>query len=350
MGGTIGREIVAAFVKYGTWRTVSGAPGAGTGLLLRTLPGQARQPDYPADESLGINFIKRYDKGGVQPVTTDLTAYDRYQGLDVLLAIAMGTAGTPTSMGSGAYYNTYTLKDRVDGLFGTLFAKHTVDTGTDKVWAYPSVKVGGFTIHAVAGQPTEISFHQTANDCDIDNATSMASVTVPTLGNRLMGGECQVRMNAQSGGALGSGDVIQPAEWTLTYKRPMDAEHVTDGDQTIIEPVETGFADLSLSMRFPRYNTANHAFLTALGNDTRQKCDITFTGALIGGANYYMRRYRFPHLVVTNIDAPKSGPAIVPLNIEFKVAGVESAVTGMTGLLTPFDCYVQNTRATDPLS
>ena len=351
MAGAVGREIVAAFKKYGTWRTVSGAPGAGDGLLLRNLGGQPRNPDYYKSDEAGLAFITRADKGGVKAITEDLTAYARYEGLDVLLALAMGTAGVPVSAGSGAYYNTYSLATRLDDLFGSLFVKHTVASATDKVWAYTSTKITGFTITSRAGQPVEISFARVSNDCDIDSAVSMASVTVPSLSNRLMGQEATVRMNAQSGSALAAPtDVIQPNEWTLTYKRPVDSVHVMDGDATIIEPVESGFPELTLTMNFPRYNTANHAFFTALGADTRQKCDITFLGALIGGANYNTFRLRFPHLNLITGAAPKDSASIVPVNLTFEVLGATTAPSGMTALTKPFDMYVMNTRSVDPLA
>lgn len=351
MAGAIGREVVAAFKKYNVWRTVSGAPGAGDGLLLRNLGGQPRNPDYYKSDEVGLAFIQRADKGGVKAITEDLTAYLRYEGLDVLLALAMGIAGTPTSAGSGAYYNTYAMATRLDDLFGSLFVKHTLASGTDKTWEYTSTKIHGFSITSKAGQPVEITFHRVSNDCVIDSAVSMASVTVPSLSNRVMGQEAVVRMNAQSGSALASPtDVIQPSEWTLTYKRPVDDAHVMDGDATIIEPVENGFPELTLQMTFPRYNTTNHAFFTALGADTRQKCDIVFTGALIGGSNYYTFRLRFPHLNLTQGAAPKDGAGIVPVNLTFDVLGAVTAPSGMTSLTKPMDLYVQNTRSTDPLA
>lgn len=351
MAGAVGREIVAAFKKYGTWRTVSGAPGAGDGLLLKGLGGQPRNPDYYKSDEAGLAFVQRADKGGVKSITEDLTAYARYEGLDVLLALAMGVAGTPTSAGSGAYYNTYSLATRLDGLFGSLFVKHQIETGTAKTWEYTSTKFVGFTIKSAAGKPVDVTLHRVSNDCVIDSSVSMASVTVPSLSNRLMGQEAAVRMNAQSGSALASPtDVIQPSDWTLTYKRPVDDAHVQDGDPTIIEPIESGFPDISLQMTFPRYNAANHAFFAALGADTRQKCDITFTGALIGGSNYYTFRLRFPHLNLTTGSAPKDSASIVPVNLTFDVLGATSAPSGMSGLSLPFDVYVMNTRSTDPLA
>jgi len=180
---------------------------------------------------------------------------------------------------------------------------------------------------------------------------SMSSVTVPSLSGRMMGQSATVRMNAQSGSALASPtDVIQPSDWTLTYKRGVDEVHVQDGDQTIIEPVETGFPELKLTMNFPRYNAASHAFLAALGADTRQKCDITFVGDTIEASNTYMMRLRFPHLNLISAPAKKSGPSIVPVALEFDVLSAVSAPSGMTALTLPFDFYVQNLRTTDPLA
>lgn len=353
MAGAVGKEIVAAFKKYGTWRTVSGAPGAGDGLLLKSLGGQPRNPDYYKSDEAGLAFVNRADKGGVKSISEDLTAYARYQGLDVLMALAMGIAGAPVQMGGGtlAYYNTYAMATRLDGLFGSLFIKHQIETGTAKTWEYTSTKITGFDIKSMAGQPVEITFHRVSNDCVIDSAVSMASVTVPSLSNRLMGQDATVRMNAQSGGALASPtDVIQPSDWTLSYKRPVDDVHVQDGDATIIEPVENNFPTLTLAMNFPRYNAASHAFFAALAADTRQKMDITFVGATIEASNKYQFRLRFPHLNLITATAVKQGPAIVPVPLTFDVLASETAPTGMSGLTTPFDIYVQNQRTTDPLA
>ncbi len=349
MAGAVGREIVAAFKKYGTWRTVSGAPGAGDGLLIRSLSGQARQPQYfPSDEA-GLDFVKRHDRGAVPPISTDLSVYPRYEGLAVLFALAMGIAGAPIQTSGGlAYYNTYQLATRLDGLFGSLFVKKAIET--PKVWEYTSVKVVGFTLTSEAGKPADLLLHLVANDVVIDSPVSLASVTLPTLGNRIMGQEGTTRLNAQSGSALASGDIVQPNKWVLTYKRPVDTVHVEDGNDTIIEPVETGFPALTLTMDFPRYNDANHPFFANLGANTPMKGDITFLGALIETSNPYTFRLRFPHLVLSNAQAAISGPGIIPVPLQFEVDGAESAPSGMSGLVKPFDVFVQNRRSSDPLA
>src|SRR3989304_3687649 len=89
-----GRDIKAAFKKGSLWHTAVVA-GQGDGILILSESIPAKVPSYLRNEEAGLAFVQNYDQGKVEIAGT-CEAWLRYLGLDVLLAMAMGTAGTPT--------------------------------------------------------------------------------------------------------------------------------------------------------------------------------------------------------------------------------------------------------------
>jgi hypothetical protein len=115
--------------------------GANDGILI-TSESLSQKIEELLDDSLGLAFIQRTDQGKID-VAGNLEAYLRYEGLDVALALIMGTAGDPTIQGAtAAYINSYVMADTLAALFATIAVKKK----SDKAWEFPSVKLHGFTI------------------------------------------------------------------------------------------------------------------------------------------------------------------------------------------------------------
>jgi len=349
MGDPItGREFLIGLKKASEWGTAV-ACGAGDGLLIKSESLKATI-EHLQDDSLGLPFIQRTDPGNIA-VAGSIEAYLRYEGLDVAIALAMGTAGTPDDAGNGAYSNEYVMADDLIGLFATIAKKMK----SDKVHEFPSVKIHGFKISAEMNAPVIITLDCIANILELasvtNTTTTMGNLTYPDKGNRIiMNTSTTVRINDEDGAALDADDKIYPSGFELTFSRPVEGDQLGSASG-VNEPAPSGIPEPpELVMHFPRYDDTNHQYFVDWDAFTRKKMDISFQGALIGGANYYGFTINFPNLKVKDPEALVSSPGKIPATVPFICLGTDSAPTGMTGITKPFQLNIMNTRSTDPLA
>jgi hypothetical protein len=340
-----GLEIKAAVKKAAVWDTPV-ACGASNGVLLKgdTLK---RTVESLVDNGLGQAFGKNMDQGEIKAEGA-LSAFLRYDGLDLLIALAMGaTGGAPAQQGATtAYAQAFTLADLLDGLFSTIAINKKVN-----VFEYTSAKITGFTLKGEMGKPLEIDFDVIADDEDpasvTNDLTSFANVTYFETAHRVLMSQGEFRINDRSGAALGAGDVIKPSSFELAFRRKLAGKYVAGGSNRIDEPLNEGLPEVTLKLTFPRYTATT--YLTALGADTRKKMDIVFTGAEIEAPYNREFKIQFPHLALTNAEAATAkGQIEHPL--EFKCLATDTAPTGMAGILKPFQADVINRQSANVLA
>lgn len=343
-----GLEVKAAVKKAATWGTAV-ACGAGDGVLL-TGDTLKRTIESLADDSLGLPFGEQRDQGEIK-VEGALSAFLRYDGLDLLIALAMGeTSGAPTqpdAVGApNTYQQTFKLADALDGIFGTVAVNKKVN-----VFEYSTCKIAGFTIRGEMGKPIEIDLDVIANDeiynSSTNSLTSFANVTYPERENRALMSQGVFRLNDQSAAALADTDKIYPQGFELSFKRNLKGDYVAGQNNKIIEPLNDGLPEIKLKLTFPRYTETT--YLSALGSDTRKKMDIVLTGALIEATYYRTFKLQLPHLALLNAEhATEKGQIIHPL--EFDCLATPTAPSGMTGITKPFQVDVTNKKSTDVLA
>lgn len=349
MAAITGREIIVAIAKAATWRTPV-ALGAGNGILVTEIGGDP-QFDMLKDDSLGQMYITHIDKGKTT-VQGTLKGFMRYDGLDLPLGLVMGACGTPAQQGATiAYANDFTIADNNDGQFATM----AVLKQTDKVWEWPSVKFYSITIEGEMNGVVTFSMEFMCNLCVWDSvvntAGTMDTVTCPENGNRLiLKDNVYFRMNDASGSALSSSNNIYPTKFKFAFKRPMPNVDYEIGQDGIAEPSQEGFPECTLELTFPRYDAVNHAYFEDWDEMTDKKIDIMFTGALIASTYYRQFRIQAPCAQVTNGQAAISGPGRIPASITLELKGCDTAPTGMTGIIKPFQISVQNTKSTSVLT
>lgn len=341
-----GIEVKAAFAKASTWSTAVSAVAGDTILILGENVGRSRE--FLPDDSAGQAFSAGSDQGLIT-VGGDLNAYMRYQGLEVLLAMALGTAGTPTLAGTTAYVHALRAADDLSGLFGTLavykgFSVHEI----------ASVKVDGFTLEGEAGQPLRAIFHLIGDDLNINTdsgantTSSLGALDQPAPGNRVLMRHGQILINDQDGATLGSSDEIQPSRFRLTFKRGLAGDHLAGGNDAIAEPTPAGLPTATLELDFPSYTS--DTFLSDLGSDIRKKASLTFTGAEIESGHNYQMTIQLLHVVITNAEAAVNGAGKIAHPISCSLLAAESAPTGMSGITAPLAIDLKNTNANDPLA
>lgn len=346
MASATGLEIVAAAVKAASWGSAVQC-GAESGILILP-PSLKKERAGLVDDSLGLYFPAEADQGGVS-VAGEIPAYLRYDGLDLLVALAMGaTAGAPAQQGgTAAHAQTFSLAGDNDGLFATFAVKNSVN-----VEECPSLKVAGFTIKGQVGRPLEMAFNSIAYDKVVDSAVNTPAafddVTYFETSNRVLMSQGVLRMNDRGGGALGPGDEIYPSSFELTFKRDLAGVHGAGGGaDRIDEPTNSGLPEVSLKLEFPRYTGSAH--FTDWDAGAAKKLEMTFTGAVIEGA--YARQFKLslPNLAYSGVDLPmERGRLRHP--VEFRCLASDSAPAGMAGITAPFQVDVVNRRSTDVLA
>jgi len=343
-----GREAVVALKKATTWGTAVEC-GASDGILITSE--SIQQTIEPlVDDSLGAVWPK-YSDQGKRDASGPIDAYLRYEGLDVALALIMGTAATPSQQAAtSAYVGKLELADNIVGKFATIAQLKK----SDKVFENPTAKLFGFTISCEALQPAKLSLEVISNNVTLDSSTNtnttMANVTYPDYGNRvIMNSDCEFRINDQSGDALDSGDKIYPSSFEFKFSRQMEGD-LTCGSNDFSEPGETAMPQCQLTLNFPRYNDDTDAFFSDWDAHTSKKADIYLKGNLIEDTYYYDMRISMPHLKVVNPQVNVSGQGKIPMSVTFDVLGASAAPTGMSGLTNPFEISYTNTRTTSPLA
>ena len=352
MKGVAGVEIKAALKKASAWGTPVGC-GANDGILIR--PSTIKKSaNVLVDDSLGTYFPNDGLLGEIK-VEGDLPVYLRYDGLDVALAMVMGASGSPAQQGTTAAY-AYTYKPAIntDGKFCTL-AKYM----KNYIEEHPSIKIIGFNIKGEFGKPLTLTLKcvsiNKVIDSVINTVATFANVTYTESANRIKFSEGVFRMNAQSGIALAAGDRIYPSSFELDFQRKLTGEYTgqyrtTSGSNTqdlIDEPQNDGLPVITLKLEFPRLTGATN--IAILNGDTRQKMDITFTGAQIAAPYNRQFALQFPHLQLIT-DDPADAAGIIKEPLEFKVYSCTAAPAGMTGITDPLWITGINQRSTDPLS
>lgn len=345
MAKAIGVESKAAIKKASDWG-VAVACGANDGILILP-PGIKRDRDNHPDNSLGLYFAKSADLGAIK-CEGDLPMYMRYDGLDLLMALLMGsTGGAPEQQGeTSAYLQSLILADNNDGLFATLAINKNVN-----IDEFPGLKIAGFTFKGETGKPCELVLHALADDKVVDSSVNtsgtFASVTFFETANRVLFSQLVARMNAQAGDALGSGDVVAPNSFELVCKRNMEGVHAAGQADKIDEPTNAGPPEVTLKLAFPRFTATT--YITELDAKNHKKMDLVFTGTEI--ATPYNRKLTvsFPNLMLTNAeDALEEG--IVKHPLEFVCLAVDSAPTGMSGITKPFQVEIINRQTADVLA
>jgi len=237
--------------------------------------------------------------------------------------------------------HVYDIVPNIDGLFLTYCINNKVN-----IEEMASLKPIGMTIKGEIGKANTITFKCIAFDKVTNSATNtlvtFAAVTIRETANRVLMSQGVIRMNTQSGGALGSGDIINPKSWELSFQRKMKGDYGSGSSyNNVDEPTNDGLPEAKMKLEFSKY-TSNQNFLDWDAN-TPKKLDFTFTGS--GSRSLLIQ---CPNAMYANVDLPiEAGRMKHPVDLNLLAAA--SAPTGMTGVTMPFRMTMVNTYGGDPL-
>ncbi len=338
------RLITTAIKKASAWGTEIDVDAAGNGLLALNAGVPKLSMPMIEDES-PTEFEQNLDQGDKDPVDFSLDFDFRYEGLEnLLVAMVMGTAGTPTLVSTSlAYQHTFQLKNAIEGLFTTYATeKH------DKIHVVPSFKPYKLTFTYDGGK-LKLTVDGKGDNLidDSSTITSLSSVTISDVHNRALSRQGVFRMNAQAGAGLASGDEVKVKNFTLEIERAPESGAHEGGSQTIIEALEEGKAMVKLTLEMNRMDDVNDVYFSDWTSENEKKADFTFTGALIEDTSYYTALFQFPRLKIEDVEYADEN--IIPAKIILRGLLADSAPTEMN-VTKPVQIDVTNKRSTDYLA
>lgn len=342
----------------GSWSTgaaVAIAVGAGDGHYLRDdLDIQLKQ-NYVYEDTPNQTFIGAVQVSTTEAIQAQLPMWLHYHDVfqNILWALALGTGGTaPTQLGtSTAYTNTFepSSSRSSTGLYASIVRDKVQD-----ISEVPGAIFTGFELRVADGGRMEIDWQFTGNtektDSAINTSTQITALTFPTKGLRAFWKDAVVRLNSQSGGALGASDAVKVTSMKVKFSQPIDVKFV-GGQATIIQPADNGFPDISVELTFARYDATSKAFFASHRDGSVYKGDITFTGpALIGTTTNYGLKLEFPNLCVPAFAAPLPGTQQGEPTITLVAMATTTAPTGMTGITKPLRVTTTGIATANPFA
>jgi hypothetical protein len=326
-------------VTYGTPVAV----GAGDGLIILSESLKADVPRIDDTSMFGDGQLRGADVVGKR-FAGPLAQPARYEGRWLtMLASLLGTAGVP----SGANPYTHTFKPAADpsGVFGTLVLDKQV-----AIWEFDSAHVDTLTLRSEAGSGenarARTEFGLIARSLDLASAvntsTQINALTIPTAGH-LLHHHLTVRMNANGGAGLGSGDVLKARRIELTVKNNYRGDFFFAGAQLIDTPIRNGFMEITGTILLDKYSL-NTPGVTEFLAGTYMKMDLVWTT----GASAIVK-LELPYCQILGGDRDAASPAVIENPIPFKCYKPTAAPTGMTTTDSLW-IFVTNTQSGDFLA
>ncbi len=340
----------------GSWSTsaaVATAVGAGDGHYLRDDVDIQLKKNYVYEDSPNQAFIGAVQVSTHEAIAAQLPMWLHYNDVfqNVLWALALGTGGTaPVAIGtSTAYNNTFEPATTRTTLYATILRDKVQD-----ISEVPGAVFTGVELRVADNGRMEVDWAFTGDtekiDSAINTATQVSALTFPTKGLRAFWKDAVVRINSQSGGALGPSDAVKVTGMKLKFSQPVDVKYV-GGQATIIQPLDNGFPDISLELTFARYDATSKAFFNAHRDGSVYKADIILTGPQIGTTTTsYGLKLEFPNLSVPAYTAPLPGTQQGEPTIMLSAMATTTAPTGMTGVTKPLRVTTTGVSTTNPFA
>ena len=332
MSGVTGREMKVAWARATTWGS---AASVTRGILLMSSDGIDDKPKLVDDDAFNQQFRGEAEVGDRDPVSTELKATMRFEGIDSWLAQAMGSVAAPTVVSSiaasslVAYSHVITLSDEL-----THFSTLAFDF-TQYIAEVPTFRLRGFTISVGSEGRLDISFpivgSRVVYDSTINTNSTVGGATAATIGNRAMRKNARIRLNAQGASALGGGDVLSLVkDFQLSYSRPLAQDDHVVGDDVIAEPDDDGFAEMEFQLNFARMNTISaNSMAIAFGAGSTFKGDLLLNGPYINSTTRRSLTLEMPALQAYDFKAPVTGHNQVRPSVTLRMKRAASAPSGM---------------------
>lgn len=365
---------VAGVAKGAAWGTAVNVNSANAGIkVLNT--GITSAVDFLPDESISGKRFKQKSDTGRQDFAGTFETYNQYANKNIfmLIAMAMGRAGTPAIVGLDAadgdrpyaYVGSIKIRDDLQGYFFTMAVDKNV-----AVHEWTSMKINQLTISGEAGDRVKLTFDTIAHRWRSTGQTNTAlgSVTEPTPRKYVMFQEGQFRATPQANAALDGDNQFYPSAFEIVINNSLDPVLTAKNDPYVDEPIESGggFSEVTGTFTIPKYDTT--AYESAFVAGTLYKADLRFVSSAQivtpgGGAYYYEQNIYLPQIQIDDANAPVEGAGRIAMPIGWHATEADSAPDGMDGaganvdsgeargsVTRPIEIEYKSTVITDPLA
>lgn len=346
-----GFQNIAGWRHGSTWGTAVAA-GAGHGIELTAPPNIQGNTVAIEDRSITGIPTQRGPIAGNRIASVSFGGQLKYEGVGRVIAQVFGTAGVPTTVDTSARQHVYKIKAHRDGIFSTLAHEIVKDT---TIYEAPSVKLSTLTLRSNSGGLAEWEVSGPASDLEtasaVNTTTTIDTITLPANREFVPFRQMVVRINAQSGGALGSSDVRYVTGFEFTLERNVSGDVTTEFGNKISEPSETDFARVTGSVTFAELQNGTGGSLADVATQlafTAQKMDVTFTSTNLAGAASQMFSHKlwFPYISFGEGKPAPAGPGKIGWTLPFTAHHVTTAPTGFTAGYTDSVVYEEFNQAT----
>jgi hypothetical protein len=295
------------------------------------------QTDRIANDELNDTAMRSSGDAGRETVSGGFVRDLHYQGDHVAVALAMGTAGSPSQVGTTPYY-THTLipNGTMEGIFASLFSDR--ENSTVEI---DSAKIESVTIRGAEGGRLEISYEIMGRDYDDAGDVTWGSVTedANASGNFVLFGHGTFQYAASQGSAVDT--AFYPDSFEVTFRNNFSTWWSAENYPNIDEPVRDDFVEVTGSFNLPHDET--NPWKASATSQT----PITMSWDFVSGS--YGFTVDFPYVVVTSPTAPVTdGPGRQPVPVEFVCEKATSNPTGMASTM-PHMLFTNQDTA-DPLA
>jgi hypothetical protein len=295
-----------------------------------------------------------------------------YRGIESILAAALGIcnySASPATLAAGVYKHTFELAENLhgeswaagDGVLagsGLLAGDMKVRRGslcidkTVSIWEHISTMIQAITIKGDS-KGLRITLEMIPYKLDRASAVNTASTTWDIPGTDWLSILFQDMVlwiaDYSADTALDSGDAIGINAFEIKLQNNMKVERDSLSGLYIAEPRRDGKRQVTGSFTIPRYES--DAFLADMDDQTAKMAMLKFTGSQIGSTGYYRTFWTWlPTLKFDKVDAPISGPGLIPVSHTFTAELPAAAPAGFpTEATKELLMQLQNDLSTNPM-
>lgn len=329
-----GQHTIVGVVLGSTWRT-----GAQLAALDGFIPLSIDPITLQGDpiEEVGIgNFdeLPAMDLIAVEANPTIVANLRREGAIWKFMANLFGD-DTVSGPSGNVFTHTFNWQQR-----STLIHTMAMEIGDADIWEWPSLKVVAAIIEGDGEGWVGITFETIGSTINIaGDGTNVSgdfdNVTYDTKVKKIKLKSTRIRINGQSGGALGSSDEQNVSNWRLEIRRPYEREDLilaaTDGTETQTdEPIQEGVSMVKLSLTYKDYDKEanDNSLFDDLKDETEYKADIDM--AITIGSDAHDLLTQLPRLRSLPQESSIDGAGRVTLTRHFRALDAAASPTGMT--------------------
>jgi len=261
-----------------------------------------------------------------------------YEDLDLLIAIALGSAGTPVA-NAALYDNTYSLAENLSYSFCSAVYKNV------SVWEYAGCKIDTMKIAGEANKPLDFEVGGVAKVLDLASALNTSGVLTALdtedAAGKVMFSDLEFKIAAQTD--ILSGETEKGiGSFELNLVNALILDQFDNRAQTIIEPQRNGMREVKFSFKVPRYEA--DTYLDWRDADTALHAYLKFT------SGNYMFDIHLPDLKIDKADAPIGGAGLIEQDIQCTCHRDPGSVSTSFTVTDEMEIDVTNGRSASPLA